>query len=85
MRFQSLLLTSFGFSAIQHSLATPIAFPQGTGSGADSCATEPLNSTTWKNLDIDTFLKDAVKNVSATTTNNVQAFADSFGAPNFFW
>ncbi|KAF4947663.1 hypothetical protein FGADI_10234 [Fusarium gaditjirri] len=55
-----------------------------SGTGAKSCDTEPLAQITWINLGIDKFLKDWTPNVTATPTNNVQALADSFGAPNFF-
>lgn len=86
MYFQSLMAAAYGLSAIQLSSASPIALPQGTGSGADSCTTEALTADTWKSLNIDTFLKDwTAANVTAATTNNVQALASSFGAPNFFW
>ncbi|KAL5331066.1 hypothetical protein ACEPPN_000595 [Leptodophora sp. 'Broadleaf-Isolate-01'] len=80
MRFQPLFLAA---SAISYAAASPL--PQGTGTGADSCKTDPLTADTWKTLDIDTFLKDwTAANVTKATTNNVQALSSSFGAPNFF-
>ncbi|KAH7551102.1 hypothetical protein BM1_09976 [Bipolaris maydis] len=65
--------------ALQLATANPIAFPQG---GSTSCPSEALNEATWNNLDLDGFLKDAAQNL---TTNHVQGFASSLGAPNFFW
>ncbi|RBR19801.1 hypothetical protein FVER53590_13832 [Fusarium verticillioides] len=68
-------------------LAAPSVFGlaiRQSGTGTKSCDTEPLARTTWVNLGIDKFLKDWTPNVTVTPTNNVQALADSFGAPNFF-
>ncbi|EUC43337.1 hypothetical protein COCMIDRAFT_28175 [Bipolaris oryzae ATCC 44560] len=65
-------------SALRLTKANPIAFPQG---GSTSCPSEDLNAATWKDLDFDGFLKAAAANL---TTNNVQGFASSLGAPNFF-
>ncbi|KAF4341200.1 hypothetical protein FBEOM_4858 [Fusarium beomiforme] len=68
-------------------LAAPSAFGlaiRQSSTGAKSCDTEPLSQQTWTSLDIDKFLKDWTPNATATPTNNVQALADSFGAPNFF-
>ncbi|KAF6819229.1 hypothetical protein CMUS01_11762 [Colletotrichum musicola] len=71
----------WAFSAIAS--ATPL--PQGTGKGADSCPTDPLETATWTKLNLDKFMSDWVTaNVTETKSNNVQALADSFGAPNFF-
>ncbi|KAF2676384.1 hypothetical protein K458DRAFT_447510 [Lentithecium fluviatile CBS 122367] len=58
-------------------LASPTPRPQGTGTGADSWASDPLAPQTWTDLKVDDFLATAA-------TNNVQSLADSFGAPNFF-
>ncbi|KAF5985603.1 hypothetical protein FCOIX_1956 [Fusarium coicis] len=69
-------------------LAAPSVFGlaiRQSGTGTKSCDTEPLARTTWVNLGIDKFLQDWTPNVTATPTNNVQALADSFGTPNFFW
>ncbi|KAH6673213.1 hypothetical protein B0J14DRAFT_701164 [Halenospora varia] len=83
MRFSTFTSTICGLSLLSTSSATPL--PQGTGTGADSCATKELTTTTWTDLKIDDFLKSwAASNVTATTTNNVQSLASSFGAPNFF-
>ncbi|CAI6337943.1 unnamed protein product [Periconia digitata] len=80
MRFYHIL--SIGLAGLATTSPTP--FPQGTGTGADSCASEALDPTTWTKLNIDDFLAEAAKNYTKTTTNNVQALASSFGAPNFF-
>ena len=64
--------------------ASPMALPQGTGTGADSCPTSSLEPKTWTDLRIDDFLASAAKNYTRTTSNNVQSLAASFGAPNFF-
>lgn len=54
--------------------------------GATSCPAEVLSVDTWKKLDLDKFLAAWTKaNVTKAQTNNVQALAQSFGAPNFFW
>lgn len=66
-------------SALRLTTANPIALPQG---GSASCPSEALNEATWKKLDLDGFLAGAAPNL---TTNNVQGFASSLGAPNFFW
>ncbi|EXA28533.1 hypothetical protein FOVG_19866 [Fusarium oxysporum f. sp. pisi HDV247] len=60
-----------------------IPLPQ-SGTGADSCDSEPLTEDTWISLNIDQFLTDWTPNVTQAETNNVQALADSFGSPNFF-
>ncbi|KAK7914957.1 hypothetical protein PG985_012660 [Apiospora marii] len=53
--------------------------------GATSCPAETLSADTWTKLDLDKFLAAWVKaNVTAAKSNNVQALAQSFGAPNFF-
>jgi hypothetical protein len=65
-----------------HISASPL--PQ-SGTGADSCDTDPLTQETWTSLNIDQFLIDWTPNVTQAETNNVQALADSFGSPNFFW
>lgn len=65
--------------ALQLATANPIAFPQG---GSNSCPSEDLKEATWKKLDLDGFLAGAAPNL---TTNDVQGFASSLGAPNFFW
>ncbi|KAK8852028.1 hypothetical protein PGQ11_014507 [Apiospora arundinis] len=53
--------------------------------GADSCPAETLSADTWKKLDLDKFLAAWAKaNVTKAQSNNVQALAQSFGAPNFF-
>ena len=56
--FLSMLFSTFilAASAMGYSAGSPL--PQGTGTGADSCKTDPLTGDTWKTLDIDTFLKD---------------------------
>ncbi|EUC50793.1 hypothetical protein COCMIDRAFT_641 [Bipolaris oryzae ATCC 44560] len=64
--------------------ASPVALPQGTGVGADSCRVDALEPKTWTDLKIDDFLAGAAKNYTRTTSNNVQSLAASFGAPNFF-
>ncbi|KAK8104359.1 uncharacterized protein PG998_011392 [Apiospora kogelbergensis] len=52
---------------------------------ATSCPAEVLSVDTWKKLDLDKFLAAWTKaNVTKAQTNNVQALAQSFGAPNFF-
>ncbi|KAF9778787.1 hypothetical protein IL306_003263 [Fusarium sp. DS 682] len=68
-------------------LAAPSVFGlaiRQSGQGAKSCDTEPLSQQTWTTLNIDKYLNDWTPNVTAASTNNVQALADSFGAPNFF-
>ncbi|KAI9047219.1 hypothetical protein LZ554_008673 [Drepanopeziza brunnea f. sp. 'monogermtubi'] len=65
-------------------IATPLALPQGTGTGADSCPSDPLSKETWMSLKLDDFLLDTAKNLTVAPTNNVQAVADYYGAPNFF-
>lgn len=80
MRFSFLLLVGVA-SVIS---ASPAPLPQGTGTGADSCASEALDPATWTKLKIDDFLATAAKNYTKTKTNNVQSLAASFGAPNFF-
>lgn len=80
MRSQTLL----GLVAATVTMASPMPRPQGTGSGADSCPSEPLAPKTWTDLKIDDFLAEAAKNYTRTKTNNIQSLADSFGAPNFF-
>jgi hypothetical protein len=64
--------------ALQLATANPIASPQ----GSTSCRSEELTEATWTKLKTDEFLKTAAANL---TTNNVQGFAASLGAPNFFW
>jgi hypothetical protein len=76
------LLSILFFSS--QGLASPLALPQGTGSGADSCPAKPLEPQTWTDLKIDDFLTSAAKNYIRTLTNNIQSLAASFGAPNFF-
>ncbi|KAH8693311.1 hypothetical protein GQ44DRAFT_765283 [Phaeosphaeriaceae sp. PMI808] len=80
MYLQSLILFYFSSQA----LTSPLALPQGTGAGADSCAAAPLEQKTWTDLKIDDFLVSTAKNYTRTKTNNVQSLAASFGAPNFF-
>ncbi|KAH8587981.1 hypothetical protein B0O99DRAFT_583756 [Bisporella sp. PMI_857] len=63
--------------ALQLATANPIAFPQ----GSTSCPSEALSEATWTKLDLNGFLAAAAPNL---TTNNVQGFAASLGAPNFF-
>ncbi|KAI8931852.1 hypothetical protein NX059_010758 [Plenodomus lindquistii] len=75
------ILAAFGSAA---TFASPLPMPQGTGGGADSCPSDELSPKTWTDLNIDKVLADAAANYTKTQTNNVQAFADSFGAPNFF-
>ncbi|KAF2712928.1 hypothetical protein K504DRAFT_397697 [Pleomassaria siparia CBS 279.74] len=70
------------FAFATTTLAFPTPFPQSTG--ADSCPSKALTPQTWIDLKIDDFLAGAAKNYTKTTTNNVQALAASFGAPNFF-
>ncbi|KAK8061901.1 hypothetical protein PG994_008267 [Apiospora phragmitis] len=54
--------------------------------GATSCPADTLSADTWKKLDLDKFLAAWAKaNVTKAQSNNVQALAQSFGAPNFFW
>ncbi|KAH9224453.1 hypothetical protein DL95DRAFT_439618 [Leptodontidium sp. 2 PMI_412] len=77
MLFKKLHLVAF--AALEVATAIPLTARQSTG--ADSCPFEPLNETTWVNLDMDKFMTDAAKNL---TTSNVQGFASSLGAPNFF-
>ncbi|KAK2629132.1 hypothetical protein QTJ16_002235 [Diplocarpon rosae] len=80
MRVQSVLLAA---ASIPIALATPV--PAGTGTGADSCESEPLTADTWKKLEMDRWLEQwGANNLTAAATNNVQALADSFDAPNFF-
>ncbi|KAH6696647.1 hypothetical protein BKA61DRAFT_710328 [Leptodontidium sp. MPI-SDFR-AT-0119] len=78
MHFKANLL----LATLQLAAATPIAMPQGTGSGADSCPSEDLIAATWTKNKVDDVLTNAAKNL---TTNNVQGLAASLGAPNFFW
>lgn len=79
MKLQQLLVALAASSAI----ATPL--PQGAGSG-DSCKAEPLTKDTWDKLGIEKFLAEwTTFNVSKVDSNAVQNFANSFGAPNFFW
>ena len=80
MRYHTLCF--FGIASL--TLSSPTPFPQGTGAGADSCASEALDPATWTNLKIDDFLVEAAKYYTRTKTNNVQSLANSFGAPNFF-
>lgn len=70
--------------AVTVTIASPVAIPQGTGTGADSCPAKELTPKTWTDLNIDGFLSAAAKNYTKTTTNNVQSLANFFGAPNFF-
>ncbi|CAG8972587.1 hypothetical protein HYALB_00011319 [Hymenoscyphus albidus] len=83
MNTHTVLLAAYGLWAIA---AFPFAFPspQGVGTGADSCPSEPLNNDTWIELDLDNYLMEAAHNITPTETNNVQALAQYFGAPNFF-
>lgn len=67
-------------SALQIAAATPV--PQSNGGGATSCRSEALTENTWTKLKVDDFLQSSTANL---TTNNVQGFASSLGAPNFFW
>lgn len=85
MRRSNLLITVCASTAA--SLAVPLLDPQGTTARAIvSCPTEPLTPSTWTSLNLDTFLSNWVAaNVTATSTNNIQALAASFGAPNFEW
>ncbi|KAF4432689.1 hypothetical protein F53441_13806 [Fusarium austroafricanum] len=55
-----------------------------SGGNKKTCDTDPLTQATWTNLNMDQWLKNWTPNVTAQPTNNVQALADSFGAPNFF-
>jgi hypothetical protein len=81
----TMLLKSLGLLYLTgQALASPLALPQGTGTGADSCAADPLEQKTWTDLKIDEFLATAAKTYPRTKTNNVQSLAASFGAPNFF-
>jgi hypothetical protein len=80
MRITSLVLLCFTTKG----LASPLARPQGKGTGADSCAADPLEQKTWTGLKIDEFLTSAAKTYPRTKSNNVQSLAASFGAPNFF-
>lgn len=83
MRF--LLLASWALSISAQVAALPSPVAQ-AGTGAGSCPSEALTAETWTKLDIDKFLADwAAANVTNTGSNNVQALAQSFGAPNFFW
>ncbi|KAL5600876.1 uncharacterized protein BROUX77_005125 [Berkeleyomyces rouxiae] len=68
-------------SVLNLATATPIALAQNTNEGADSCPTEPLSEATWTKLKVDDFLKSTGPKL---TTKNVQGFASSLGAPNFF-
>jgi hypothetical protein len=72
------------FFSVIRTLASPLALPQGTGTGADSCAADPLEQKTWTDLKIDDFLATTAKTYPRTKSNNVQSLAASFGAPNFF-
>lgn len=80
MHFRAHLLATL--SALEIAMATPVALPQSSGGGADSCRSEALTEETWIKLKVDDFLQAAGSNL---TTNNVQGFASSLGAPNFFW
>jgi hypothetical protein len=80
MHLPSLVLLYF----TSQTLASPLAQPQGKGTGADSCAAAPLEQKTWTDLKIDDFLVTAAKTYPRTKNNNVQSLAASFGAPNFF-
>lgn len=65
-------------------VAAPLEVRQ--DSNDSSCTAETLSPDTWNNLDIDTFMNDwAAQNVTPAASNNIQALASSFGAPNFFW
>ncbi|CAL3972068.1 hypothetical protein PZA11_005281 [Diplocarpon coronariae] len=76
MYFPSVLLAA----AIPLAIANPV--PRANKA---SCETEELSSATWKTLGIDKWLAGwTTSNYTATPTNQVQALADSFGAPNFF-
>ncbi|CAG8962208.1 hypothetical protein HYFRA_00005261 [Hymenoscyphus fraxineus] len=83
MYSHTILLAAYGLWAIA---AFPLALPspQGLGTGADSCPSEALNNDTWIELDLDNFLLEAAHNITPAETNNVQALAEYFGAPNFF-
>ncbi|KAF9632935.1 hypothetical protein BFW01_g3798 [Lasiodiplodia theobromae] len=64
-------------------VAAPLEVRQ--DSNDSSCTAETLSPDTWNNLDIDTFMNDwAAQNVTPAASNNIQALASSFGAPNFF-
>ncbi|KAH3981338.1 hypothetical protein HBI56_053610 [Parastagonospora nodorum] len=78
MRVQNLIL--LGFQGL--ALGNPL--PQGTGNGADSCPSDPLNKATWTKAKVDAFLVEAAKNYTKTDVNNIQSLTDSWGAPNFF-
>lgn len=78
MHFKATIL----LATLQLAAASPIAMPQGTGTGADSCPSEDLVAATWTKNKVDDVLASAAKNIS---TNNVQGLASSLGAPNFFW
>lgn len=80
MRVQSLI--TLGFSSL--TFGNPLPLPQGVGSGADSCPSDPLNADTWTKAKVDAFLVEAAGNYTRTDFNNIQSLADSFGAPNFF-
>ncbi|KAK7961947.1 uncharacterized protein PG986_002772 [Apiospora aurea] len=76
-------------AAAASSSAVPGAGNDGSTSlpatGATSCPAETLSADTWTKLDLDKFLAAWAKaNVTAAKSNNVQALAQSFGAPNFF-
>lgn len=77
-------------AAAAASSAAPVPGKNGSMSlpatGAQSCPAETLSADTWTKLNLDKFLAAWVKaNVTAAKSNNVQALAQSFGAPNFFW
>ncbi|KAF6793802.1 hypothetical protein CSOJ01_13801 [Colletotrichum sojae] len=73
--------------AVITALGIPMAFssplPQSSGSDK-TCATEVLTADTWKKLGMDNWLLAYSQNMTQGTSNNVQLFASSFGAPNFF-
>ncbi|RTE84269.1 hypothetical protein BHE90_001122 [Fusarium euwallaceae] len=80
MHFKAPLLFA-SLVAVEVATATPVALPQGTGDGADSCPSEPLTQATWTDQKVDEFLTAAASNI---TTNHVQGLASLLGAPNFF-
>ncbi|KAH6676989.1 hypothetical protein F5X68DRAFT_246065 [Plectosphaerella plurivora] len=78
MHFKAHLIATL--SAFEIAAASPVAYPQ-TDGGATSCKSEALSEDTWTKLKVDDFLSSTAANL---TTNNVQGFASSLGAPNFF-
>ncbi|KAL5598725.1 hypothetical protein BROUX41_003364 [Berkeleyomyces rouxiae] len=80
MHFNAKLFVA-ALSVLKLATATPVALPQNNGDGADSCPTEALTEATWTKLKVDEFLNTTAGKL---TTNNVQGFASSLGAPNFF-